>query len=295
MKVSQEQKDEIRKKLIKAAVELMTEKGFQDATMREISDRAGYGSATIYHYFPNKEKILYAYFENKHKELIKLLKEVPDFSEFTLKEKLQVQIESLLDMYLEDREFVQEAYKLMFDSPLRTFTEMIPIKDTFLKTVNDFFEDSIKKNEISEYVFKGFINNLYWDFTGLVIIYWCNDNSEGFSNTSQFIDMTLDIIVEILRSGLIVKFSNIASFIFRNHIYSNFNNISRLFPARDVFQNVMKNATRYSAAAKQNESSCWRETNRKNGGKGQNAAARHSDPKDNGKNGQAKKGTGRKD
>lgn len=251
MKVSKDKKGEIKKELIKAAVEIMTVKGFQNATMREISDKAGYGSATIYHYFPNKEKILYAYFEEKHSDLNKILKEIPDFSEFTIKEKLQIQIESLLDIYLEDREFVQEAYKLMFDSPLRTFTEMTPIKEIFLKSVSGFFEESIKKNEIQEYIFKNFINNLYWDFCGLVIIYWCNDNSKGFTNTSQFIDITLDIIVEILRSGLIVKVSNIASFIFRNHIYSNFQNISRIFPVKDVFQNAMKNSM-YGNASRDN-------------------------------------------
>ena len=69
MKISQDQKREIRKKLINTAVEIMTEKGFQSATMREISSKAGLGSATIYHYFPNKEKILYAYFQEKHNEM----------------------------------------------------------------------------------------------------------------------------------------------------------------------------------------------------------------------------------
>lgn len=57
MKVSQEQKNEIRKKLLKAAVEIMTYKGFQNSTMREISEKAGFGTATIYNYFPTKEKI----------------------------------------------------------------------------------------------------------------------------------------------------------------------------------------------------------------------------------------------
>ncbi len=244
MKVSQEQKNEIRKKLLKAAVEIMTYKGFQNSTMREISEKAGFGTATIYNYFPTKEKILYAYFEDKHGDLVNLMKTIPEFGEFTLKEKLQTQMESLLDMYLEDREFVVEAFRLMFDSPLRTFTEMIPIKDLFTKSVNEFFVDALHKNEIQEYVFKSFITNLYWDYVGIVSLYWCNDKSTGMSNTSQFIDLSLDVIVEILHSGLIFKFTNIASFIFKNHIYSNFQNISKIFPAKNVLYTAMNEKMR---------------------------------------------------
>jgi len=36
MKISKDQKDEVRKKLITAAVDVITEKGFQNVTMREI-------------------------------------------------------------------------------------------------------------------------------------------------------------------------------------------------------------------------------------------------------------------
>ncbi len=238
MKVSKDQKDQIRKKLIDAAVEVMTEKGFNAATMREISSKAGLGTATIYHYFPDKEKILYTYFLEKHREVPALLQKVPDFSEFSLKEKLQIQIETLLDIYLQDREFVQEAFKMMFDSPLRTFTELSPVKDTFTGTANGFFEESIRKNEIKDHVFKNFLNNIYWDYASLVILYWCSDNSKGFVNTSQFIDMSLDIIVEVLKSGIISKLADIGVFLFRNHIYSNFQSVSKLFPIKDILNNI---------------------------------------------------------
>ncbi|MBN2039681.1 MAG: TetR/AcrR family transcriptional regulator [Spirochaetes bacterium] len=244
MNVSNEQKVENRKKLITAAVEIMSEKGFQAATMREISSRAGLGTATIYHYFPNKEKILYAYFQDKYEEVPDLLSEIPDFTDFTLKEKLQIQLESLFDLYLEDREFVLEAYKLMFDSPLRSFSEFIPIKDSFIKTVNIFFEESINNNEIPDSAYRNFINNLYWDYTALMTLYWCNDTSTGFTNTSQIIDMTLDIIIQVLKGGIISKFADIGMFLFKNHIFSNFQNMNKLFPLKDIIKNAKNSFNR---------------------------------------------------
>jgi TetR/AcrR family transcriptional regulator, regulator of autoinduction and epiphytic fitness len=236
MNISQDQKKDIRKKLIKAAIEIMTEKGFSAATMREISSKAGVGTATIYHYFPNKEKILYAYFQDKHEEVPDILKEIPDFEEFTLKEKMQIQLESLFDLYLEDREFVLEAYKLMFDSPLRSLSEFIPIKDTYIKTVNQFIEESIEKNEIPDSAYKNFINNLYWDYIALMTLYWCHDTSTGFTNTSQIIDMTLDIIIQVLKGGIISKFADIGMFLFKNHIFANFQSMNKLFPFQDIIR-----------------------------------------------------------
>ena len=236
MKISKEKKKEIRIKLIDTAVELFVEKGFASATMREISTLAGFGTATIYNYFPNKEKILYAYFEEKQKELNEILNNIPDFNEFTLKEKLQAQMESLLDLYLHEREFVQEAYKLIFDSPLRTFTEFQTIKKIFTKTIEDIFNAAVENGEIPEQTFKYFLINLYWDYSSLIILYWMKDDSTGFTNTSHIIDMSLDIIVEVLKSGLITKGADIVSFLFKSHIYSNVEKLHDLFGTAKKFR-----------------------------------------------------------
>lgn len=240
MKVSKEQQDEIRQKLLEAAVDIMTEKGFQAATMREIAAKAEVGSATIYNYFPTKEKILFAYFLEKQRELAREMAGIPDFETFTLKEKLQSHLETLLVIYLKDREFVLIAYKMMFDSPLRTYTEFIPIKDVFTETVGGFIESAIGNKEIIEHPFRGFIKNLYWDYSSLMLLYWLNDESEGFSNTSQLIDMTLDIIVDILKSGIIIKAADILSFLFRSHIYGNVQSITKLFSAGNDVKDFFK-------------------------------------------------------
>lgn len=229
MKVSRDQKDEIRKKLIDAAVDVITEKGFSNATMREISLKAGVGTATIYNYFPAKEKILYGYFLDKHRELVSELEAIQGFDDFSLKEKFQAQMETLFSLYSGDREFVRIAYKMMFDSPLRTFTEFAPVREMFTGTASGFMNAAIEKNEIADHPFRGFIANAYWDYSGLMLLYWLRDDSEHFSNTSNLIDMSLDVIVEVLKSGIVVKMIDIFSFLFRSHIYGNFMKLSEAF------------------------------------------------------------------
>ncbi len=242
MKVSQEKKKEIRRKLIDAAVELFIEKGFSSATMREISTGAGFGTATIYNYFPNKEKILYAYFYEKQQEVNQSLDKIPDYNNFHLKEKLQIQLETLLEAYLAEREFVREAFKLVFDSPLKTFTEFQPVKKIFTKTVEAAFNSAVENNEIPEQPFQKFLVNLYWDYTSLIILYWMRDDSEGFTHTSRIIDMSLEIIVEVLKSGLVTKGADILSFLFRSHVYNNVEKLSALFDNAKLFREQFKSS-----------------------------------------------------
>ena len=249
MKVSQDKKKEIRRDLIQAAVELFSEKGFRKATMREISSRAGYAAATIYNYFPNKEKILYGYFEEKQRELIRSLEDIPDFSEFTLKEKLQVHLESLLDLYLPDREFVQEAYKLIFDSPLRSLSELRKNKKMFTDAVSEFFDASIANDEIPEPTLPGFLINLYWDYAGLIIFYWLKDDSAGFSNTSVLIDLSLDIISAMLKSDILSKTANMLVFLLKSHLYGNLEAIHGLFSSvSEIHKNMLRSKEKSSAS-----------------------------------------------
>jgi len=225
MRVSKEKQNEINRSLVRAAVELFSEKGFSGATMREISTRAGLGAATIYNYFPNKEKIFYAYFELKQDELRETLTEVSELEAFTLKEKLQTLLESLLDSYIEDREFVAATYKTLLDSPMKSFTDLEPVKDKFTDLVRSYFASAIDSEAIPKQPFEDFLINLFWDYTNLVVLYWLRDNSKGFANTSRLIDLSLDIYIDVLSSGIVTKVADIFMFLLKSHIYGNIDKI----------------------------------------------------------------------
>ncbi|MEM9160103.1 MAG: TetR/AcrR family transcriptional regulator, partial [Verrucomicrobiota bacterium] len=62
MKVSKGKKEETRRRLIETAVEMIVEEGYQKATMKKIAKAAGVGPATIYKYFPSKEKLLVGFY-----------------------------------------------------------------------------------------------------------------------------------------------------------------------------------------------------------------------------------------
>ncbi|MDJ0761431.1 MAG: TetR/AcrR family transcriptional regulator [Myxococcota bacterium] len=226
MKVSQEQKVEIRRKLLSAAVALFTEKGFSGATMRAVSTRAGFSPGTIYRYFPTKEKIFYAYFEQKQDELEAALNEIEDFNDYTLKEKLQMMMETQLEVYTPDREFVEVTFRALLDSPMKSFTELQPTKGKFTKTVQGYFAQGVERKDIPEQPFENFLVHLFWDYKNLMVMYWLRDETPAFTNTSRLIDLSLDIYVDLLKSGIITKTADTISFLVKSHLYGN---IERLY------------------------------------------------------------------
>ena len=49
--------DEVRSRVVEAALQLFIEKGYEDATIRQISERSGVSSGSIYHFYSDKEGV----------------------------------------------------------------------------------------------------------------------------------------------------------------------------------------------------------------------------------------------
>ena len=220
MKISQDQKTETRKKIISASVEIMIEKGLKNATMREIAKKAEIGDATIYNYFPTKESIIYGYYQDQFEEVIERIKKVDDFNEYNLQEQLQSFFETNLEVFLPDREFIHETFNVVFFSIGQSYSRLKPIRTLFYDVVDDIFLAAIEVGEIPEQVFGEIVYQLFWDYYIGLVTYWLNDQSDQFTDTSLFIDKSLDLAVAFLKAGILNKLFNMASFLFKNHILS---------------------------------------------------------------------------
>ena len=66
-------KIDTRKKLLRAGVDLFYKKGYVDTTIREIGIKAGVNNSLIYHYFKNKEEMLFEICRKAVDDLIETL------------------------------------------------------------------------------------------------------------------------------------------------------------------------------------------------------------------------------
>lgn len=223
MKISKEQKQKNRKKIITAAVDLVTLKGIKSATMREIARKAGLGDATIYNYFSTKEAILYGYYEDKFDQVTDQLKSIKDFNEYTFQEQLQTFFETKLELLLPDREFLEKTFKTTFFALSQHYSRIRPIREKFMVIVEDIFEAAIDVGEIPDQVFRELTIQIFWEYYIGIVIYWLKDDTDQFEGTSILIDKSIDLACTSIRAGIGNKIFDMGIFLFKNHVLSRMN------------------------------------------------------------------------
>ncbi|XXJ20175.1 TetR family transcriptional regulator [Desulfovibrio caledoniensis] len=220
MKISAQRKDENRRAILDAAVDLMIEKGFRSMTMRAVARKAGIGDATIYNYFPTKESLVQGYYMESLENAVNSLAEVDDFGSYDLRERLQALLETVLEGYLGDREFVEETFSSIFFRPVPADRGVRSIRARFLEIVKEQFEAAVESGELPDLMLKELVYHCLWDYYVAVTLYWLRDDSEQFANTTVFIDKSLDLGYAMLKAGVLDKITGLASFLFKSHVLS---------------------------------------------------------------------------
>ncbi len=218
MKISQAKKAENREKIISTAVDLIIKNGLKSASMREIAQNAGIGEATIYNYFPSKNAIVFGYYQQCLEKSISRLQAIDGFEEFTIQEQLQSLLDTILEFYLPDREFVNLTFERVFFALSQNYKQLKPIRSLYIDMVNDIFRAAEEVGEIPEQMFGDIIYQLLWDAKIGLVIYWLKDESEGFVHTSVLTDKSLGLFCALLKAGVANKISDIALFLFKNHV-----------------------------------------------------------------------------
>jgi AcrR family transcriptional regulator len=228
MKISEQEKAKNRARILEAAVDVITEKGFRSASMREIAQRAGIGDATIYNYFPSKEKLLYGYCEDVQRRIMADLRAIENYHEYSLGEQLQQLVEVELQTWLPAREFLQEVFKHTFYSPVAAYEQLQAARNLNKHMVVDLLDAAIEAEEIPEQPYRELLPRLFWDYQTGILAYWLKDDSESFAHTTQLVDQSIEILVGVLQLGLVGKALNLISFIFRTHVMTHLERFSEL-------------------------------------------------------------------
>jgi len=218
MRISKTQQDKTRRLLLRVAVDLMSRQGFEGTTMKEIARAAELGDATIYKYFPSKEKLVLAYFEQQAGDAIALMQKTRGQQDFGLQERLQLLLDSLLELLLADREFVAIAHRLIQGAPMLLLSQTLPGKELLRQAFIAMLEQAEGAGEIAPCAFKPSLGGLLADAVYGLVAYWLRDDSEEFGNTSQLIDLSLGVLVLALQSGLINKLLDLGGFMLRSQL-----------------------------------------------------------------------------
>lgn len=219
MKTTKAQQDRTRRALLKAAADLMVRDGFDATSMKQIARAAGVGDATIYHYFPSKEQLLLDFMALQVDDALVQWRATPELAQFQLQEQLQSLIDALLAQLLAEREFVALLTQRLRGSAASTlWGQALPGRDTLAAAFTALLEQAQSAGEVAPMAFSRAVGALLADFTLGVVLFWLRDTSAHFGDTTRLVDLCLDLLVLVLRTGLVSKLLDLGGFVLRSQM-----------------------------------------------------------------------------
>ena len=244
MKTTRQQQDATRRQIVASAVDLMTRQGFDGTTMKDIARAASIGDATIYKYFPTKDRIVLGYLDEVVHQALADTLQTPGLTGYNLQEKLQRLTDAVLERLLADREFVAQVRGLARRSPLSMLAEPLAARKSLREAVTSFLEAAEASGEIEPCDFKGLAGGLYTDYLAGVVTYWLADTSDEFADTTQLVDLSLGVLVQALRGGLVNRVLQLGGFVLRSQMARMVQHGSGLMGMLQMAQHAMASAPR---------------------------------------------------
>ncbi len=190
--------EETRKRLVRTAVELFIAKGFEQATMREIAEKAGMAVGGFYYYFKNKEEIVLEFYIETQKQMAEKCDEICQ-KKSPLKTKVLEVLQYKFDQLTPYRTFFGALAKTATDpknslSPFSSETRQVR-EDAVL-----IFEKVFQSSEVGvSKELRPHLPYLFWLYQLGLVFFWINDNSENQKKTKMLMEGSLEVIFRLMK------------------------------------------------------------------------------------------------
>ena len=133
-----------RQEILHAALRAFKERGYHATTLDDIAERIGVRKTALYHYFPDKEAILYECHRESLTELDRLMKEARELD--TASEQLAHVIREHVRVMTDTLEGSPLAFEVTAFSPERQ-KEMIAARDRYEREIRRIIDRGIEEGE----------------------------------------------------------------------------------------------------------------------------------------------------
>ncbi|MCU1263909.1 MAG: transcriptional regulator, TetR family [Acidobacteria bacterium] len=191
------QKGELTRALIlKAALEIFHERGYEETTMRSIAKHAGVSLGNAYYYFGSKEHLIQAFYHLTHEQHLAALATLPKGT--TFKARLLTVIKLKMTTLQPYHEFAGVLFKTAANpqSPLNPFgSDSDPVRRASIDVFKDLVESAnvrIPKDLKAELPY------LLWLYHMGIVLFWIHDSSPKQRRTYRLIDTTVDLLDKLI-------------------------------------------------------------------------------------------------
>jgi AcrR family transcriptional regulator len=202
MKAPRQQKSaETRGKILEAALELFREKGFAEASMREVAERAKVATGLAYYYFASKDAIVHAFYQRAKDDLKPLLEGAQQGRK--LEGRLAAIVTVKFRYFEPNRKFLGALMGHAADpaNPLSPFApESRDVREQdlaqFARALAET-DTSVPDDMVSH------MPKILWLYQMGLILFWIYDRSEGQARTMRLLEASVKMV------GALIKLSSL--------------------------------------------------------------------------------------
>lgn len=191
---------ETRARILDAALRLFAARGFESTTMRDIAAEAGLATGATYYYFRSKEDLVMAFYVRTNEEARALHEEAIAGSK-DVRRRLRSVIQLKLSQFSQHRDLLGALLRVGVDPRHRLSPfgeETREIREENIALFERAVEGSALRvpNDLAAH-----LPRLLWMFEMAIIYYWIIDRSPGQVRTARVLDVSLNLIVQLVRAA----------------------------------------------------------------------------------------------
>ena len=186
-----------RERILEAALELFRERGFEEATMREIANRAGVATGLAYYYFASKDAIVLAFYQRAKDDLAP--KSAAAHRDKRLAPRLQSLIETKFAYFKPNRAFLGALMAHAADpkSPLSPFGD--PSREIREADIAQFERALVETNTAVPADLAPHLPKILWFYQLGLLLFWIYDTSAQQRRSQQLLEKSLDMVVTLIK------------------------------------------------------------------------------------------------
>ena len=203
-----------RQEILQAARAVFAEKGYTNATVDEIAQRAEFGKGTLYNYFEGgKEDILFAIFDEIYDDLHALIEahfSSPSTADQPVREAFFAFVQANMSYFLERQELfmiiVKEAYRMIFSANPERATYFKRQSDRMVHALVPTLKRAIERGEIRPLPVHAVAHMIFGNINGLQM-HHCLEGQDSVPEDSmlQSPEAAAQFLTTMLFDGLSAK------------------------------------------------------------------------------------------
>ena len=189
--------EETRSRILEAALAVFQQRGFNQATMREIATHAGVATGAAYYYFDSKDALVMAFYERAQSHMHPAIEAGLDQAQ-TLEARLRLIISTKFDYFAPNRPLL--AALSAHTDPTHPLSPFSPQTAAIREQDIASFARAVQESGVKLPPTVGpYLPRLLWMYQMGLILFWVYDRSEGQRKTALLYEKTLKMLLITLK------------------------------------------------------------------------------------------------